>query len=57
MIHYCAECGEEFAPVEYRKVPEGEEEFCSNECEDRYAERVEFTDIYGVTFTGGAPVF
>jgi hypothetical protein len=53
MIHYCAECGEEFAPVEYREVPEGEAEFCSDECEDRR----EFTDIYDVTFSGGAPVF
>lgn len=57
MIHYCAECGEQFAPVEYREVPDGEEEFCSNECEDKFAERIEFTDIYGVTFSGGAPVF
>lgn len=57
MIHYCAECGDGFAPVEYREVPAGELEFCSDECEDKSVDRDEFTEVYDEARYGGARVF
>lgn len=57
MIHYCSWCGNEFAPVEYREVPAGELEFCSDSCEDASLEADEASMIYREAFAGGASVF
>lgn len=57
MIHYCAWCGDEFAPVEYREAVAGEREFCSDSCEDASLEADEASMVYSLAFSGGASVF
>jgi len=55
---WCTECGEEYAPVEYNPAPLDPftPRFCSDEHEQAWIDREEFTAIY---WSAGdpAPVF
>lgn len=66
MNAYCARCGDEYDPVEYRPAPVDPDEprFCSDDCQERYEEMdeqdrldTEFSEIYNEDRYGGAPIF
>lgn len=57
-IARCTYCTDEYDPVEYVTVPQDPDEpqFCSDDCEQRYWEAVEFEQVYNEAGSG-APVF
>lgn len=56
---WCAQCGDEFEPVEYRplEIDEDEPNYCSAECEDTYLDQVDAELEYDVARYEGASVF
>lgn len=54
---YCAFCGDEYDPVEYRAVVDPDEpSFCSGGCEEDYFVAEELTEIYDQGRRAGAPI-
>lgn len=58
MAVHCAECRDQFHPIEGQELPAGVEDpqFCSADCEDAWWSRVEASEVYDEAATG-APVF
>lgn len=54
---FCAICGDQYDPVEYRPADPDGENFCSAECEDEFNEEDELTVLYIHSRYSGAPVF
>lgn len=58
MLSVCTGCGDSYDPVEYRPAPIDPDEprFCSDGCEDSWADTEEFDQVYNEAGTG-APVY
>lgn len=57
-IARCSYCTDEYDPVEYTTIPVAPEEvqFCSDDCEERYQDAEEATEVYE-SAGDPAPVF
>ena len=54
MQRWCAECGDQFDPVEYRIPDPDEPAFCSSECEDDYYEAMMVEQVIAEAGSAGS---
>lgn len=56
-IHFCANCGDEYDPIEGEFPSVDEPSFCSGDCEDEYNRQLDNDLAYELGYTQGASVF
>lgn len=56
-IFCCAQCGDEYDPIEGEYPSTDEPSFCSGDCEDEYNRQLDNDLAYELGYTQGASVY